>query len=222
MAKGKIKTYLEEKGFGFISPEKGGEDVFFHVNELNDRGYGVEPGAPVEYDTKPGRKPGEVKAVRVRVLDFAPESPPESSPDQTSDRSDSSAALPEACIFRTFYGKDGHLEPRIFFDAAEKAALAFEKQGFTPSQFRQLFQGFMSFAGPLSEDRIDFATAKERFGAFYAERVVRQTRRNSLKPIVKALIDAHRELALTSQREMLGLYRFIKYIYCYFDKPTKN
>ena len=226
MAKGKIKTYLEEKGFGFISPEKGGDDVFFHVNELNDRGYGVEPGAPVEYDTKPGRNPGEVKAVRVRVLDFAPESPPERPREASSARSSATPqthSLPSECVFQSFYAADGGLEPRIFYDAAQKAADLFRRSGLKSTQFRQLYQGFLSFAGPLRDHRLDFVVAKERFGAFYVERVVRQTERKVLPPVVKGLIDAHRELAVSDREQMLALFRYLKNIYCYFgESDNKN
>ena len=32
--KGTIKKVVQEKGFGFISPEDGGKDIFFHVTDL--------------------------------------------------------------------------------------------------------------------------------------------------------------------------------------------
>jgi len=37
--KGKVKWYSEEKGFGFISPENGGHDVFIHSSEVQAAGY---------------------------------------------------------------------------------------------------------------------------------------------------------------------------------------
>lgn len=30
---GKIKSFCREKGHGFVSPEKGGEDIFLHISE---------------------------------------------------------------------------------------------------------------------------------------------------------------------------------------------
>ena len=67
MPKGRIKDFKEDRGFGFIVPDDGGPDLFFHKQEVNDQGCDLEPGAPVEYSVAPGRKPGEKKAVAFTV-----------------------------------------------------------------------------------------------------------------------------------------------------------
>lgn len=40
LMQGTIKWYNSEKGFGFISPENGGNDIFVHFSQVNNSGYG--------------------------------------------------------------------------------------------------------------------------------------------------------------------------------------
>jgi CspA family cold shock protein len=48
---GSIVTYFEEKGFGFLRPESGGRDVFFHVSRLQQgQSTDLVPGARVAYE----------------------------------------------------------------------------------------------------------------------------------------------------------------------------
>ena len=222
MAKGKIKKYVQDRRFGFITPDQGGDDLFFHIDEVNNQGYEVEEGAPVEFSTTTGRKPGEKKAVRVHILGPATEQPAIPVHTDSSSPAGQAAYLPPECVFTSFYAEDGCLHQQLFYEAPRKAADAFRRGGLKPTQFRQLFQGFLSFAGPLRDKRLKFHEARERFGAFYVERVVRQVERKVLPPVVKDLIDAHRDLALSEPRQTLGLFRYLKNIYCYFGDSDKN
>ena len=53
MNNGTVKFFNEAKGFGFITPEDGGKDVFVHVNGLNDD---IREGDKVSYDVEEGKK----------------------------------------------------------------------------------------------------------------------------------------------------------------------
>ncbi|MBW9051507.1 cold-shock protein [Rhizobium mesosinicum] len=67
MATGKVKFFNSDKGFGFITPEAGGPDVFVHVSALQ---YGdtLKEGQSVSYDLGQDRKTGKSKAENVRPL----------------------------------------------------------------------------------------------------------------------------------------------------------
>lgn len=52
MDTGKVKFYNEAKGFGFITPDKQGNDVFLHASVLNGRR--VKTGDKISYTAKKG------------------------------------------------------------------------------------------------------------------------------------------------------------------------
>ena len=55
LAKGKIKFFNQGKGFGFIQPDDGSNDIFVHVSGV-ENGMILEEGQPVEYELGEGRK----------------------------------------------------------------------------------------------------------------------------------------------------------------------
>src|SRR6266851_2328203 len=65
---GSITTYFEEKGFGFLRPDSGGRDIFFHISRLQEGdATQVVPGARVFYDLGMDRN-GKIAASSIRLV----------------------------------------------------------------------------------------------------------------------------------------------------------
>ncbi len=63
MKEGKVKFYNYSKGFGFIQPSDGGEDIFVHQSGLKDE---IRENDEVTYEVEQGRK--GLNAVNVAVV----------------------------------------------------------------------------------------------------------------------------------------------------------
>ena len=69
MYQGTVKWFNAEKGFGFISNDNGGEDVFVHFSAIQTSGYRqLEEGQKVTFDVEPDPKNSrKLRAVNVHV-----------------------------------------------------------------------------------------------------------------------------------------------------------
>ena len=69
MARGRIKWYSLEKGYGFIEPASGGEELFVHRTEFENVGWHADlaPGTRVEYEVE--ITPKGLQAVAVERLE---------------------------------------------------------------------------------------------------------------------------------------------------------
>jgi CspA family cold shock protein len=66
MATGTVKWFSASKGFGFISPEDGGADLFIHFSNISGDGYrNLEEGQKVEFEAQQGKKGMEATDVTV-------------------------------------------------------------------------------------------------------------------------------------------------------------
>ncbi|MFJ9900751.1 cold-shock protein [Streptomyces sp. NPDC091280] len=66
MAQGTVKWFNAEKGFGFITPEGGGEDVFVHYSEIHSRGVRyLEENQRVQFEIGQGTKGPQATSVTV-------------------------------------------------------------------------------------------------------------------------------------------------------------
>jgi cold shock protein len=67
VATGTVKWFNEQKGFGFIAPEDGSDDIFVHQSNIEMEGHRtLEENQTVEYEPGQGRK--GIEATKVRGL----------------------------------------------------------------------------------------------------------------------------------------------------------
>ncbi len=62
-SKGTVKFFNKQKGFGFITPDSGGKDVFVHMTNIIGNPESLREGQKVEYTLANGRKGPEATDV---------------------------------------------------------------------------------------------------------------------------------------------------------------
>ena len=70
MATGKVKWFNNAKGFGFIRPENGGEDIFAHYSTIQMEGYRtLKAGQDVNYELNAGPKGHHAESITPDEID---------------------------------------------------------------------------------------------------------------------------------------------------------
>ncbi|WP_395680164.1 cold-shock protein [Inquilinus sp.] len=65
MATGVVKWFNDAKGFGYIIPDEGGEDLFAHFSEIDALGFkSLREGQKVAFDIEDGRKGKQASKIR--------------------------------------------------------------------------------------------------------------------------------------------------------------
>lgn len=68
MAQGTVKWFNGQKGFGFIQPDNGGNDVFVHISAVERAGLSnLNEGQKISFETETGRN-GKASAVDLKLL----------------------------------------------------------------------------------------------------------------------------------------------------------
>jgi CspA family cold shock protein len=64
-----VKFFKPDRGFGFIRPDDGGNDVFVHANQVKRAGLPpVHEGMRVGFDFEPNKRSGKNEATNLRLL----------------------------------------------------------------------------------------------------------------------------------------------------------
>ena len=69
MAQGTVKWFNAQKGFGFIAPNDGGNDVFVHISAVERAGLtGLAEGQKVEFEAKTDNMRGKTSAENLSLV----------------------------------------------------------------------------------------------------------------------------------------------------------
>ena len=67
MPTGTVKWFSDDKGYGFITPDDGGKDVFVHVTAVERSGMpGLDEGMRVSFETEPDKHGKGPKAINLQ------------------------------------------------------------------------------------------------------------------------------------------------------------
>lgn len=66
---GSVKFFNSEKGFGFITPDDGGKDVFVHISAVQASGMdGLTENQKITFETEPDNRGKGPKAINIKAV----------------------------------------------------------------------------------------------------------------------------------------------------------
>ncbi len=69
MATGTVKWFNEQKGYGFIQPEAGGNDIFVHISAVQRAGLAsLQEGQRVSFELEKDKRSGKMAATQLQPL----------------------------------------------------------------------------------------------------------------------------------------------------------
>lgn len=67
---GTVKFFNQAKGYGFVTPDDGGKDVFVHISAVEQSGLpSIEEGMKLSFETEPDRRGRGPQAVNLQLTD---------------------------------------------------------------------------------------------------------------------------------------------------------
>lgn len=69
MATGTVKWFNTQKGYGFIQPDQGGQDVFVHISAVERAGLGsLNEGQKLSFELEKDRRSGKLAAGQLQAI----------------------------------------------------------------------------------------------------------------------------------------------------------
>ena len=69
MATGKVKWFNDQKGYGFIKPDEGGQDIFVHISAVERSGLrSLKEDQAIQYELYTDERRGKTSAVDLKIL----------------------------------------------------------------------------------------------------------------------------------------------------------